>query len=340
MPTPPADLLLPLVGLSAAGSPCFPLTALPTADVTAIATSSTGIYLDTVEGLLREPTQGQATAADYYARLGKARANAVEAVLSELLRRAPIGSPRFTGRSGALTLLGNGVAIGGPAILTLYTRPVEAAAWRISDLRLYATATVIDVPVLLDGLPVGTVTTNGGAFVPTAGPLVLTLDGRTHRLTATLPDGVSPVVSTLSCGTCSEWGKYVTSCLTNIPNGTAAPGRVSSGGFVLQIREQCTELLDPVRFALSQEADLARPLAHAIRYTAAALFVVDLITDSNRSRYTLLEPKLLPDMQKLYQDKAEQWLAWLAGPEGIARIAHPCYVCRSPAWQGSIAKNY
>lgn len=326
----PTDCLLGLIGLSAAGATCFPLPT--TGDTAYITASATGLYLDTVEGLILRPAEGQNGASDLYQKLDKARLLATQAVRQALLQRGrgAFGANRFAGRSGTLAQRGNGelLSVGTPARLTLTPKENANGAWLLDELRLYTDSVVADVAVLLDGQAVGTLTTNGGAFVAT-GPLLIPLDGEAHTLEAVLPDGVRVQASTVLCGTCSEWGRYVRSALLNVNT-----ARIPANGFAFQVTEVCTEPLDVLCYATAKNAEVAQSIGFAILYTAAEYFCASLLTDANRSRYTMIEPQALPELRTFYEGKAEKHLAWLVQEDGLGSVKHPCYVCSAPDWQG------
>ena len=329
MPTAPVDCLAGLIGLTAAGVPCWPL---PTSgDTTAITASGSGLYLDRVEGLLLKPATGQTAGTGLYTLLANARAQATETIRTAIAQRskATTGAALF-GQRGTIGGLGNGQLLpaGTPARMQFYTQARRFGTFRIVSLQLYTNVAVADVPLLLDGVQIGMLTTTGpgGAFVPvtgaTADQLHIPFDGNHHTLEAVLPPAVRVHANNLWCAPCQRstpWG------LTLARNFTPECASASGGGFAVQLQEECTEPLDALCYALSVDAELKQSVAFAIQYKAAELFTLSLAVGAESNRYLSMEPKALNALGQHYQAKAEEHLAWLAGPDGIGRVRHPCY---------------
>ena len=341
MPTAPADCLAGLIGLSAAGVACWPLPTVPNpADNAAITDSASALYLDRVEGLLLKPATGQAAGVGLYPLLTSARAQATEVVRTAIAQRSrtSTGVALFAQR-GTLGGLGNGalLAAGSPARMSLYTQARRFGGFRIVSVQLYTNAAVADVPLLLDGVAIGTLTTTGpgGAFVPVTGAtpaqLRIAFDGTLHTLEAVLPTGVRVHSNALWCAPCQRntpWGLALGRNLydSNAAGFLGMPGVVNSGGgFAVQVQEECTEPLDALCYALSVDPELRQSVAFAVQYKAAELFTLSLAVGAEANRYLSMEPKALNALGQHYQAKAEEHLAWLAGPDGIGRVRHPCY---------------
>ncbi|OGX80829.1 hypothetical protein BEN47_06115 [Hymenobacter lapidarius] len=331
MPQAPFDntCLTALVGISAAGSDCFPLPPDPEA-AAALTASATGFYLDQVEGLSFRVSNGNPKS-DLYARLRRARELAALRIRTALQGRAALGAARYE-RRGVLGKPGNGQAL--PALtlarLTLQTVVRDFGAYRISTVRLDATATVAAVPLLLDGQPVGTLTSTNAPAQAVAG-ILIPLDGQPHTLEALLPEGVRPLDTKLFCPPCSgggPWGQSVAASLSGITTAT------SSFGFTLSVAEECTApgAADGLCYAVSEYPELQLYVAQALLYQAAELMVVDLLADASVSRYTMLEPKTLPALGARYADLVQQHLRWLTSAAGLGRVQHPCFVCTPSGW--------
>lgn len=329
MSSPAPDCLAGLIGLSAAGLTCWPL---PTVGSTAYITdSASGLYLDRVEGLLLKPAAGQSAGPAFYTLLDNARAQAIEAVRVAIAQRSKsaTGLPLFSQR-GTIGGLGNGQLLpeGSPARVSFYTQARRFGAFRIVSLQLYTNVAVTGAAVLLDGVQIGTLTSTGpgGAFVPvdgaTADQLRIPFDGNQHTLEAVLPDGVRVHANNLWCAPCQRntpWG------LTLARNFTPECATATGGGFAVQLQEECTEPLDALCYALSVDAELRQSVAFAVQYTAAELFTISLAVGADTNRYLAMAPKELDALGQHYHGKAEEHLAWLAGPDGIGRVRHPCY---------------
>lgn len=329
MPDAPSDCLAGLIGLSAASIPCWPL---PTTGSTAYITdSASGLYLDRVEGLLLKPATGQTAGSGLYTMLANARAQATEAVRVAIAQRSRTATgPALFGQRGTIGGLGNGslLAEGSPARVQFYTQARRFGAFRIVSLQLYTNVAVADVPLLLDGLPIGTLTSTGpgGAFVPvdgaTAEQLRIPFDGNRHTLEALLPAGVRVHSNSLWCAPCQRntpWG------LTLARNFTPECASATGGGFAVQLQEECTEPLDALCYAISVDAELRQSVAFAVQYKAAELFTLSLAVGADTNKYLAMAPKELDALGQHYNAKAEEHLAWLAGPDGIGRVRHPCY---------------
>lgn len=335
-----SDCFADLVGITATGSPCF---ALPTGDVTALTTSRTGLFLDMVEGLSFKTSTGNG-APDLYARLQKARDKAVfdiYAALGRLASRSPIYVQR--GALGGASA-GQLEAVGTRAFLQFHTAERVSGGYRIESIRLRASATVSGVPLLLDGVQVATIATNAGPQALTG--VVIPLDGYDHSLEAVLPDGVRPEVNKLFCPGCNHGSPWAKSVALNLPQVTNA---TPAYGFQLTVAEACTETLDALCYAVSarpgaadtfQFPELAQFVGQAILYRTAELFVVDLLTEANVSRYTMLEPKTLPALGQRYAAEWAKHVAWLVGHEALGALDHPCYLCKPNPLAGRVRSPY
>ena len=329
----PTACLTGLIGLSAAGSACFPLpTVTPPATNDALTVSRSGLYLDMVEGLLLKPATGQPAGHELYERLSAARAQAMPTVRTALAqRRAAAAGIALYNQRGTIGGLGNGtlLAAGSPARMTFYTKYARAGCFRLVSLQLYTDIAVTAVPILLDGLLIGTLSAGGagGLFVPIDGAtpqqLRIPFDGLRHTLEALIPAGVRVHSNSMWCAPCqagTPWGLALARGLDQVQ--CAA---VTGGGFAVQVQEQCTEPLDALAYALEVDPELKDSVAYALLYTAAELFVISLAVSAQASRYLMMEAKELDALGAYYHAKAENHVAWLAGPDGLARIHHPCY---------------
>ena len=329
----PTACLTGLIGLSAAGSACFPLPSVrPPTTNDALTVSRSGLYLDAVEGLLLKPAAGQPAGPDLYERLAAARAQALPAVRTALAqRRAASAGVALYNQRGTIGGLGNGslLAAGSPARMSFYTKYARAGCFRIVSLQLYTDVAVTAVPILLDGLPIGTLSAGGagGLFVPidgaTAGQLRIPFDGLRHTLEALIPAGVRVRSNSMWCAPCqagTPWGLALARGLDAAQCATA-----TGGGFAVQVQEECTEPLDALAYALDVDPELSQSVAFALLYTAAELFVLSLAVSAQANRYLMMEAKELDALGTYYHAKAESHVAWLAGPDGLARIKHPCY---------------
>ena len=336
MPQAPTDCLAALIGLSRAGSPCFPLPTPAVGDTNEHLTASgTGYYLDLLEGLRFRVANGNG-AGDLYDRLGRARELAA-LHLRAALRMGSLGQPRFAER-GALGNTGNGTpAAPGPLLLTTQYR--EGGALRITSVRLNTTATVLDVPLLLNGEPVAVLASTNAAPQPVA--ILLPLDGQAYALTAVLPEGVRPLENKLHCPPCSgqsPWGQAVARNLSGVTSGTSARG------FVLQVAETCALAVgDLLCYALAGDdpaTEERRQLAgQAMMYTAGVLLVKDFLSDARFDRYSMMEPKMLPAQGASYEAEAAKAVQWLNGSEGFGRVVHPCYQCAPAGWHPTITNQ-
>lgn len=334
MDTPPADCFANLIGLSAAGSTYFPL---PPGAGESVTLSRSGLFLDIVEGLLLCPAAGQSAASDLYARLDKARALAMPAVRMALdqRRRTTQGLPRFAQR-GTLGGLGNGslMSPGSAARMTFYTNAARFGVFRVLSLQLYTDLPVTNAPVLFDGVLVGTLTAGGtgGSFVPlvVSAPLHIPFDGNRHTLEVTIPAGVRVRSNNMWCAGCMRSTPWGMALARNLNESLCASA--TGGGLAVLVQEECTEPLDSLCYALSVDAQpngglgiLARSIAFSALYKAAEYFTDSLLIDAQVSRYTMLEPKALGALASKYQAQAESHLAWLAGPDALGSVRHPCF---------------
>jgi hypothetical protein len=334
------DCFAGLVGITAAGSSCFPLPS--SGDNTALTTSRSRLYLDMVEGLAFKVSNGNG-APDLYERLKRSRDKAVLDIFAELGKlatRSPIYAQH--GNLGGPST-GQLEPVGTPARIVFRTAERNAGGYRIESIQLKASATVSGVPLLLDGVQVATIATNAA---PQAVGITIPLDGYEHTLEAVLPDGVRPEVNKLHCPGCkmgTPWGASVTNNLVGVTSAT--PGY----GFQLTVAEVCTETLDMLCYAVSarpgmadtfQFPELAQFIGSAILYRTAELFVVDLLTDANVSRYTMLEPKTLPALGQRYAAEWAKHVAWLVGPDALGGLDHPCYLCRPNPLAGRVTSPY
>jgi hypothetical protein len=324
MPISPS-CLTGLIGLSRAASPCFPL---PLGDTAFITASASGLYLDEVEGLNLRPAPLQTAGADAWARFDKARTQAVAYVDNDLGKRMTLGTP-LEQPAGTLGGLGDGTLapLGTPAVLTLPLTLKPSLGWQLLSVALYTDVTAADVPVYLDNVLIGTLTTNGGLFAPVPNAaMLLRFDGQTHTLRAELPEGVRPKNNRLTCGCGNPWVKAVAAALLPGTN-TKQP----AGGFVVQVQQVCTALA-PLCHAITQDAELAKSVAFAVLYKTAELTVVSLLADAQYSRYTSLDAKALEGLIARYTGLYEEHQAWLLGGTGLARVAQPCYGCAPAAF--------
>ncbi|GAB3303650.1 hypothetical protein [Hymenobacter tenuis] len=343
MPASPS-CLTGLVGLSRAASPCFALpvgTEEVPADNAFITESTTGRYVDKVEGLILRPASGQQPGSDAWARLDRARSQAIGFVEVELgkhlsAQTGPLKEP-LGGKFGSL---GDGslLPLGTQPLLRLPTRLLPGRGYTLVSLSLYASAEVTDVPVLLDGVEIARVTTS--ATTPTMVYLqegvTVPFDGQVHTLSAVLPEGVQARAGKLTCG-CGDRNPDVALALTGL-RGETLTSRYNqnawNGGFLLYLETTC---LDPSKlcYVLSTDDELQQSVAFAIQYKAAEYVVASLLADANYSRYTSLDVKALEFLAERYQqlnhattEDSPGHLVWLTSPNGLARVAHPCYDCK------------
>ncbi|KAA9333401.1 hypothetical protein F0P96_10555 [Hymenobacter busanensis] len=325
----PSDCLHGLLGLSQSGIACFPLPA----DAAFITASTTGLYLDTVEGLSFKPGLSQTPGADLYDRLRRARQQAIEVIYTNLATRAKsqAGKLRYS-EAGTLGGPGNGqFATEGTAKLTLPTVYRPNGRYQLQSLQLLTDQTVSGVPVYLNGELLATVTTN-------AAPVALVdkyipFSGEAYVLEAALPAGVRPRLNTLTCGCGNPFVNAVRAAL--VPGANV---KAPAGGFVVSVAEQCTVDASPVCYALSQSDELARYVGIALMYKTAEHVVVGFMAEAGYNRYTSLEPKTLQALAELYHTKTDEYLSWLLSAEGIGSVANPCYQCAAPAWHPTMQR--
>lgn len=326
------DCLAALVGLLSE-KPTEPVYGFPYAfdfafapgSVAAFTFSTTGLYVENVEGLsLRTLTED--CPSDLPLKLAKARSQAIQHVASQLGRTLSSDTPRFK-QSGLLGGAGNGSygPQGSPARLTLKTKYREGGALRLDTLLLYTDQALSDIPVLLDGAEIARISTNDA---PAALSQVLVpLDGQAHVLEAVLPEGVRVRVNSITCG-CGN--PFVAAMRLDLQDVTSP-----AGGFAVQLSEACS-LPAGLCYTLDTDEELARSVGFAIQYTAAANLAISLLVDTLYSRYTLLEPKALQSLIDLWNSKAFEHLSWLNSPQGLSRVQHPCTVCQPSSWHPSI----
>lgn len=328
---PDPDCLLALLGLSAGDNTCFPL---PTGPTDYITDSGTGLYLDKAEGLRLAPAERAQPATDLYARLNDARALAAVKLRVELEagRAKTAGIPLYQQR-GTLGGQGNGAlaAPGTPAKLTFATAARREGALRITRLQLFTDQAVANVPLLLDGVQVATIATNGpngAAILP--GGVQIPLDGNDHTLEAVLPVGVRIRGNKLFCFGCHAGSPWAVSVKNNLRDVSAT---TSGGGFALSLVEECTATPDFLCFATGKDdgqgtyryPEIARYVGIALLYKAAELFTVSLLSSNATSRYTMLEQKDLGFLAAEYAKQATQYIAWLNSPNGLGQVQHPCF---------------
>jgi hypothetical protein len=338
MPT-PLTCLEALVGLAPEALACF---AFPDGNTDWITQSSRegsaagGVWISRLAGLnfqvLKDP------ASDLYDKLAKARSQAAAYVRQSILQapKYTLGQKRYLA-SGQLGKAGNGSAYVGPAALSLPTYAREAGAYRVTALALQTTATVVDVVIQLDGVPVATIATNNPLQPVT--PFLIPFDGAVHQLVAVgLPDGVRPLVGQLYCRTCNGNSPFATSVANSLVNITPA---VSNAGFFLQVEEVCaTEAADTLCYAAVHNDELADTLAQAVVGMSAYYFLFDLYATSGYNRYTLLEQKQLPVLADRFKAVADQNIAWLAQPNGLGRLQNPCYTCQPNPYAPRVQNVY
>lgn len=319
------DCLQGLTGLTRAGSQCFPLP-VPAEGATndAYTTSASGLYVDEVEGLTLRPATATTPASDVWQRLDMARNQALNTVAHRLGTRGTADAPRFT-LAGQIGGEGKGqyAPAGMPSRMYLKTKHRPGGALKLLNLRLLTDVAVSDVPVLLDGVQVATVTTNAPGPQALQPPILIPYDGHTHTLEATLPEGVRVRLNSITCGCGNDFVRSLRLSLQDVVG--------SAGGFTAAFQEVCT-LSTPLCHALETDEELTRSVGFAVQYLTAANFAAGLLTEANYSRYTLLEPKLLDSLGAQWTQKAEEHLLYLGSPSGLARVAHPCYVCSPAAW--------
>ncbi len=346
------DCLLPLLGLSAGTSACFPLPDDPVA-AAAVTDSATGLYLDMVEGLRLQaaPLVSGGPATDLWERLGKARAQAVALVRAALEagQSGSYGLPRFQQR-GILGGAGNGqlAPVGTPARLRFATNYLRNGAWRLTRLSVYTSLPLTAAPLLLDGRQVALIDTSAkgeATGLPAAG-LVIPLDGNEHTLEVLLPQGVRVRDTKLYCFGCNANNPWAQAVKANISGWDST---TSGSGLSFFAAQECTESADLLCYAVGSDYDdasgpvhrypgLVRAIALAVQYKAAELFCLDLLANQQRSRYTMLEPKAIDELASYYQSKQAKiqpdgtggYLPWLNSPEGLGQVQHPCYA-RAPA---------
>ncbi len=337
------DCLLALVGLSAAGSACFPLpeeaAALP-----GITDSLSGYYVDEVPGLRLGNKADSQKANDLYDRLALARRVATQEVRAALEagRAKSYGVPRFAQR-GTLGGQGNGQLLpaGTRALLTFCTAYAREGAWRLSRLQVYASQPLTDAPLLLDGSQVALLSTDtsGKASGLPAEGVLIPLDGQRHTLEVVLPDGARVRSNQLYCFGCnagSPWALAVKRAVTGWDNSSLAYG------FSFYAAEECLETPDLLCFAVGSDLadgparypDIVKYVAKAIQYKAAAVFLDGLLATQATGRYTMLEPKGLAELRDECErklttaglDGTGNYLSWLNSADGLGQVQHPCYL--------------
>lgn len=328
MPEPITSCLTGLIGLTREGRPCFPLPA-DEAKAALLTDSATGLYLDEVEGLHLRPAPNVAPGPDAWARFDRARTQALQLVELDLRAALPVMVP-VTELSGSFGSLGDGSLLpeGQQPSLTLYTRHVPGRAYRLASVRLLTNVVATDVPLLLDGVEVATLTTG-----PTPAPLALNVlipfDGAAHTLTAVLPAGVRARTGRLTCG-CGSHHPDVRLASLGLRSATDLNGAYTAStqtsGFLLSLTTAC---LTPDRlcYALSTDAELQRYAGIALLYKTAELTVVSLSSDAQYSAYTSLDVATLDGLIGRYRADYDTYRAWLISAAGLPRVAQPCYQC-------------
>jgi hypothetical protein len=344
MPTAPADCLIALLGLAATPPACFPFPTTGSTDF--ITDSSTGLYLTMAEGLELRIGASATAATDLWQRLDNARTLAAEQVRLLLAGNDRRGLPLYAER-GALGGAGNGqlAPVGTPALLRFATNERPGGALRLTQLKLYTDQTLAAVPLLLDGQLVGQIPADphgglGLAFTLPAGGLLIPLDGQVHTLEAVLPVGVRVRANTLFAG-CFDCQKATPWSLSVQRNLREVAASTQGNGFSISVTETCAAP-EYLCFATGQEEDspdfrypqVAKYVAHALLYKAAELFTVGIMTGTTTNRYTMLEPKMLPVLAERYQAKTLEYTAWLASPNGLGQVQHPCYLKSAARGQG------
>jgi hypothetical protein len=357
MPAAPLNCLENLVGLAAKPLPCFPF---PTDSDTAWITESTRrdspagpVYVSELQGLDFKPAKSD-PATDLYDRLGNARKQAAAYVRQNITQAGgySFSQPRFAA-SGNLGKPGNGAPYSGPASIVLQTAEREGGGYVLTGLGLQTTTAVLAVPILLDGVQVATVDTNQGVqpvskgYAPQfnkdfIGQITIPFDGQAHTLTAVLPDGVRPLDGQLYCTTgCNSKapGTFGASVAQNLPLVTSA---TRNAGFLLQVKEQCiAEAADVLCYAASGTSDdLADSLAQAVVAMTAHFYLMGLFSIKDYSRYTLLDTKQMEAMGAYFKAEADKNIAWLAQPNGLGRVQHPCFACAPNPNAPYTAKHY
>ncbi|MBF9140842.1 hypothetical protein [Hymenobacter properus] len=342
MPTEPLNCLESLVGLAPAALPCFPLPSGDTDWITASSRAGSAggaVYVSQLAGLNFQPAKADPPT-DVYDRLGKARNSAAAYVRTAIqqARGYGFGAALFSA-SGQLGKAGNGSVYQGAAALTLTTNYVEGGGYKVTALALQTTVTVADVAIQLDGVTVATITTN--APLQSITPFVIPFDGAVHQLVPVgLPDGVRPLTGQLFCTTgCNSmgpgtFGGSVARGLSGVTSSTP------NAGFLLRVQEVCTAEDDVLCYATTASAELADSLARAVQAMAGYYFLMDLFSQANYSRYTLLDQKQMDYLANTqFKPYADQMIAWLSQPQGLGRLKHPCYTCQPNPYGPRLAKT-
>jgi hypothetical protein len=341
----PVDCLISLLGLAASPPACFPFPADADAQA-AITASSTGLYLTMAEGLELRIGAAATAATDLWQRLDNARALAAGQVRLLLAGNDRRGLPLYEQR-GALGGAGNGqlAPVGTLAQLSFYTYHQPSGALRLTQVKLYTDQSVAAVPLLLDGQLVGQIPADphGGLglvhTLPAAG-LLVPLDGQTHTLEAVLPPGVRVRANSFfaGCFDCQKETPWFLSVKRNLREVAAS---TQGAGFSISMEEVCAAP-EFLCFATGNAEDspelrypeVAKYVAHALLYKAAELFTVGILTGASTNRYTMLEPKMLAALAERYQAKTLEYTAWLASPNGLGQVQHPCYLKPPARGQG------
>ncbi|MGI4864153.1 MAG: hypothetical protein ACRYFZ_09550 [Janthinobacterium lividum] len=319
-----------LVGLAPAPLPCF---AFPTdySDTNWITDSSRAgaaggaVYVATLAGLNFGAAKSD-PATDLYQRLHDARTQAAQYVRTAI-QQAPkygLGHAKYTA-GGYLGKAGNGSVYAGGAALTLTTAYRAGGGYLVKGLGMLTTTPATAVPVLLDGTLVATINTNAGSQPVT--PFVIPFDGHSHLLTATLPTGVLPLSGQLFCPPCGGNSPFALSVRASLPTLTAA---MNNAGFMLAVTEACVgPQADVLCYAATPSVndELADTLAQAVQGMAGYFYLTGLFHLASRSRYTLLEDKKMSELAAYFKASADQNIAWLAQPNGLARLPNDCYTC-------------
>ena len=335
MPAAPIlNCLEQLLGLAPAELPCFAFPAdYPNYDwitSSSRAASHGGpVYLATLAGLNFGAAKSD-PATDLYQRLHDARTQAAQYVRTAIQQapKAGVSVAKFA-TTGLLGKAGNGSVAAGGASLTLRTGTDPAGGYLVQGLGLRVTTPTASVPVLLDGQLVATITANG-QVQPLTPPFVIPFDGQAHTLTATLPAGVLPLDGRLYCTTgCNSMapGTFGGNVAKFLPGTTS---NTPDHGFYLSVRETClSEAADAICYAATPGVndELADTLAQAMQGMAGYFYLTGLFHLSSRSRYTLLEDKKMGELADYFKRSADQNLAWLSQPNGLARLPNPCFTC-------------
>lgn len=332
------DCLESLIGLAAGPVSCFPFPA--DADKQAITTSATGLFLADVEGLpIRPANSTQTGPRDFYDRLAQARrtgAATLRADLTKGLAGRFLPKPAWSGPLGSPNFQETG---NGPATLRLYTQNRPGQVLKLTSIAVQTTASTEVVTVALNGNPISQIITLNQGGQTLAEPVVIPLDGKTHVLTAELPDGVRPRISKVCCYGCGGCG-----VLNELLRAEDEGKRVDwlSYGFSVQAAVECLpEALDMLCYVTQDaHAEIRTILAQAVWYAAAQKYCISLLTDTAEgSRYTAFTPEALKNQIAMYGKEVDKHVTWLVSRQAIAGVNNPCYLCQGGGGL-SIKKTY